>query len=280
CVAESVVRAPVFLFENIKESIEFLNWILPLEDKFKELASQTTRFGKLIDLKATINNSNVYITFEYSTGDAAGQNMVTIATDHICHYIIENTPVKPTKWFLDGNLSGDKKATMLSFLGNRGKKVIAECIIPRRVVQRFLHTDPEMMVEFGMVTQQGAAQSGGIGVQGHYANALAAIYMACGQDAACVSESSIGISTMKLTSDGDLYVSVSLPNLIVGTVGGGTHLPTAKECLELVECYGPGKAKKFAEICAATVLAGEISIVGAFAAGHFARAHSTHRHKL
>ncbi len=279
CVADSVVRAPVFIFEKLSEAVKFVEWVIAENEKFYDLVADTTRHGKLIDIKTTMNNSHVYLTFEYSTGDAAGQNMVTIATDHICRYIIEKTPHKPQKWYLDGNLSGDKKATMLSFLGNRGKKVIAEVVIPRRTVERFLHTTPEEMLEFGQMTIQGAAQSGGIGIQGHYANALAAIYMACGQDVACVSESAVGISTMKITENGDLYCSVSLPNLIVGTVGGGTHLPTSSECLKMLGCKGPGTARKFAEICAATVLSGEISIVAAFAAGHFARAHATHRHK-
>ncbi len=279
CVADSIFRAPCFIFNNLSELSTFMGWLLPRIDSFHDIVAQNTRFGKLVDVKTTISDSTVWLTFEYTTGDAAGQNMVTICTDAICRHIVDQCPVKPRIWFLDGNMSGDKKATMLAFQSNRGKKVLAEVTIPRRVVQRFLHTEPEMMEEFYKVTKRGALQSGGIGVQGHFANALAAVYIACGQDAACVSESAVGMTNLEVRPDGSMYVSCSLPNLTVGTVGGGTHLPTAKECLELIGCAGAGNAKKFAEIVAATVLAGEISIVGAFSAGHFARAHATHRHK-
>lgn len=125
----------------------------------------------------------------------------------------------------------------------------------------------------------GGVQSGSIGVQGHYANGLAAIFIACGQDAACVSEAVMGITRVDVVKNGDLYIAVTLPNLIVGTVGGGTRLPTQSECLALLGCKGEGMAKKFAEICAATVLAGEISIMGALAAGQFAQAHQKYGRK-
>jgi hydroxymethylglutaryl-CoA reductase (NADPH) len=138
---------------------------------------------------------------------------------------------------------------------------------------KFLHTTPEMMMEYWKMSFVGGVQSGSIGVQGHYANGLAAIFIACGQDAACVSEASMGITRVDITKNGDLYICVTLPNLIVGTVGGGTKLPTQSECLALLGCKGEGTARKFAEICAATVLAGEISIMGAMAAGQFAQAH-------
>ena len=130
------------------------------------------------------------------------------------------------------------------------------------------------MLQYGHVAVLGGTQSGSIGVQGHYANALAALFIACGQDAACVSEAATGLTDMDITGPGDLYASVTLPNVIVGTIGGGTHLPTAHECLAMLGCTGPGTARKFAELCAATILAGEISIMGALAAGEFASAHA------
>ncbi len=279
CMADSITRAPAFVFTNMREAMDFTNWLIPQFEKFHEIVSKTTRFGKLLDIQVTLNSATVYLIFEYSTGDAAGQNMVTISTDAICQWIIQQCPLAPKHWFLDGNMSSDKKATILSFQKNRGKKVNAEVIVPRRVIERFLHTTPEKMQAFYNTSVKGALQSGGLGVQAHFANALAALYIACGQDAACVGESAIGMSSMDILDDGSMSLSISLPSLPVGTVGGGTHLPTAKECLGLLDCVGAGKSRKFAEICAATVLAGEISITGAFAAGHFAMAHSVHRHK-
>jgi hydroxymethylglutaryl-CoA reductase (NADPH) len=224
-------------------------------------------------MKVTVNGNQVYLNFEYTTGDASGQNMVTIATDEICRYIMKKFSIKPRFYFIESNMSGDKKATALSYLYVRGKKVTAEVIIPRDIFIKFLHTNPEMMMEYWKMSFVGGVQSGSIGVQGHFANGLAALFIACGQDAACVSEAATGITIVDVTSKGDLYISVTLPNLIVGTIGGGTGLPTQKECLKLMGCSGKKTAKKFAEICTATILAGEISIMGALAAGHFSQAH-------
>ena len=154
---------------------------------------------------------------------------------------------------------------------------MAEVTLPRKLVQRGLHTTPERMAEYWRMSFVGGAQSGSIGVSGHIANGLAALFLACGQDVACVSEASVGVTRLELTEAGDLYCGLTLPNLIVGTVGGGTRLPTQRECLRILHCEGsePGKemAAKFAEIGAAVALAGEISIVGAICAGQFSRAH-------
>lgn len=279
CLLERVTRAPGFAFNDLIEATQFIVWAVGQFDKFQEIAKTTTSHGNLDDFKITVDGNQVYINFEYTTGDAAGQNMVTIATEAVCKYIIEHSPIKPRFFFIESNMSGDKKATAISYLFVRGKKVSAEITIPRVIFMKFLHTTPEMMMEYWKMSFVGGVQSGSIGVQGHYANGLAAIFIACGQDAACVSEAAMGITRVDVTNTGDLYISVTLPNLIVGTVGGGTRLPTQSECLELLGCKGDGTAKKFAEICAATVLAGEISIMGALAAGQFASAHEAYGRK-
>ncbi len=279
CLLERVSRAPGFAFNDLIEVGKFIVWVVDQFDKFKKVAKTTTSHGSLEDMKITVDGNQVYINFEYTTGDAAGQNMVTIATEAVCKHIINNSPVKPRFYFIESNMSGDKKATAISYLFVRGKKVSAEIIIPRKIFMKFLHTTPEMMMEYWKMSFVGGVQSGSIGVQGHYANGLAAIFIACGQDAACVSEAAMGITRVDVTKKGDLYISVTLPNLIVGTVGGGTKLPTQSECLGLLGCKREGTAKKFAEICAATVLAGEISIMGAMSAGQFAQAHFTYARK-
>ncbi|MGR8942291.1 MAG: hydroxymethylglutaryl-CoA reductase, partial [Gammaproteobacteria bacterium] len=279
CLNESVSRAPCFLFETIIETGLFLNWAVNHVEDFKRVAGATTSHGELMDVNITWNSDCCFLTLEYLTGDAAGQNMVTVATDAVCHWIVENSPVTPRTWYLEGNMSGDKKASMLSFLGVRGKKVVTEIAIPESIVKKHLHSTPEVMAEYCRISTSGGIQSGSIGVQGHYANALAALFVACGQDVACVSEASVGITQMRVDVQNRLHVSVSLPNIIVGTVGGGTRFPTSRECLEMMGCYGEGKARKFAEIVAATALAGEISIIAALAAGHFGSAHAKYRHK-
>ena len=151
----------------------------------------------------------------------------------------------------------------------------AEVEISREVVASVLKTTPEHLISFWEVSTLGAIQSGAVGAQGHYANGLAALFIATGQDAACVSEASVGITRFEKTKEDNLYASVTLPNLIVGSIGGGTALPTQKECLELMGCFGAGKARKFAEVCAAVILAGELSIASALAEGHFASAHQS-----
>lgn len=274
CLTEGVQRSPVFRFRSIAELGAFISWALIQQERMPEIVAQHSRFAQLQDMKSTIEGNQLILTFEFTTGDAAGQNMVTLCTDAICKYLVEHAPVKPDFWFLEGNYSGDKKATALSFTNVRGKKVAAEVHLPRQIVERILRTTPEAMADYWQASTVGVIQSGAIGAQGHVANGLCALFIATGQDAACVAEAAVGITRMQVLPDGSgLYCSVTLPNLIVGTVGGGTGLPTQRECLKMLDCVGVGKARKFAEICAAVALAGEISIAAALSAGHFSQAH-------
>lgn len=273
CLVEAVQRSPVFKFNNIAELGTFLIWMLPQIETFQKITEETSRYAKLLEVRPNIEGNNLFITFEYQTGDASGQNMVTICTDEICRFIIANTPVQPVFWFIEGNYSGDKKATALSFTTVRGKKVTAEVELPKEIVEKVLKTTPKMMADYWQTSTVGIIQSGAIGAQGHFANGIAALFLATGQDVACVSEAAVGITRMEVTAAGNLYACATLPNLILGTVGGGTALPTQRECLELMDCYGPGKARKLAEICGALILSGELSIAAALSAGHFSSAH-------
>ena len=273
CLSESVHRAPLFRFHDIADLGTFVVWMLSQGEKMKEIVAATTRHGRLEDYATNIEGNQLIVTFSYHTGDASGQNMVTICTDAICQWLVANAPIAPKEWFIEGNFSGDKKATAMSFMHVRGKKVSAEIEIPKSIVDSVLKTTPERMAQYWQSSTIGTIQTGSIGAQGHYANGLAALFIATGQDAACVSEASVGITRMECTKEGDLYAAVTLPNLIVGTVGGGTSLPTQRECLTMMDCYGAGKARKFAEICAAVVLSGELSIAAALSAGHFTSAH-------
>jgi hydroxymethylglutaryl-CoA reductase (NADPH) len=279
CTTESVSRAPCFVFESMHDAALFLAWVVPKYDSLQETVAKTSRHCRLIDVRTVLFGKELFLVFEYTTGDASGQNMVTLATDAICRKLVEGAPVRPSRWYVEGNMSGDKKATMLSFVHARGKKVVAEVVIPRALAVDVLHAEPAEMVSYWKTSFLGGVQSGSIGVQGHVANALTAMFIACGQDVACVSEASVGVTHMDITPDGDLYSSLMLPNLIVGTVGGGTHLPVARECLEMMDCYGEGRARKFSEICCAVALGGEISISAAMAGGRFAHAHAKYGRK-
>ncbi|MFT5822510.1 MAG: hydroxymethylglutaryl-CoA reductase (NADPH) [Crocinitomix sp.] len=273
CLMEGVQRCPVFKFNELLEIGQFVVWLMEQTDEFKKITNATSNYAELIDMEMNIEGNQVIVTFEFSTGDAAGQNMVTICTNEICKYIIEHTPISPKAWYIESNFSGDKKATSISYTSVRGKNVTAEIKLPEEIVNNVLKTTPAKMYDYWRTSFMGAVKCGAMGAQGHFSNGLAALFIACGQDAACVSEASVGITRMEIMEDGSLYCAVTMPNLIVGTVGGGTSLPTQRECLELMECYGVGNAKKFAEICAGVCLSGEISIIAAMSAGHFASAH-------
>ncbi|HLZ61071.1 MAG TPA: hydroxymethylglutaryl-CoA reductase [Ktedonosporobacter sp.] len=270
---EGVGRAPGFAFRSLEECRCFLAWTRTQWETLQYEASQTTRYGKLIDMRATIEGNHLYLHFDFATADAAGQNMVTIASEAICAYLLQHSPIKPQYSFLEANFSGDKKASAQSLQRVRGKRVSAEVQIPAELVRERLHTSPQRMADFWRMGTMGAVLSGTIGAQGHFANGLAALYIACGQDAACVAESAVGVTRLEVTSDGSLYAAVTLPNLIVGTVGGGTGLPGQHACLDILKLAGAGKARALAEVCAGLCLAGEISLVAAICAGHFARAH-------
>lgn len=270
---EGISRAPGFAFANARQAGLFVAWVLNQFDEFRVVAESTTRYGKLVDMKLAVEGNHVYLNFEFTTGDAAGQNMVTIAVDAICACIQAQSPIKPSYYFLEANLSGDKKASAQSFVQVRGRKVTTEVVLSAQLTEKWLRATPLQMADYWRMSAIGSVLGGSIGLQGHYANGLAALYLACGQDVACVAESAVGVTRAELTSEGDLYISVTLPNLIVGTVGGGTALPSQKGCLEIMGLRGEGKAAALAEVCAAVCLAGEISIMGAFCAGDFARAH-------
>lgn len=270
---EGVSRTPGFAFSSLVSAGLFAVWCMERRDQLSKVAAQTTGHGELSDIGVAIEGNHVYLLLGYSTGDASGQNMATIATQAVCNHITANAPVKPEYSFVEANFSGDKKATAFAFATVRGKKVSAEANVPKELLQRRMQTTPAEMERYWKLSAIGAVQSGSIGIQGHFANALAALYIACGQDPACVAESAVGVTRMEVNEHGDLYASVTLPSVMVGTVGGGTSLPTQRACLEILGLAGAGKARALAEVCAALALAGEISLTSAICAGQFARAH-------
>ncbi len=270
---EGVRRAPGFAFADLHQVAQFVTWVREQFPELRRIAAGSSRFGRLEQMHVDVEGNHVYLGFEFTVGDAAGQNMVTIATQAACDYILANSPVSPRHFFIEANLSGDKKASALSFRSVRGKKVTAEVELPAELVAERLHTSSEHMVEYWRMSAIGGVLSGSIGVQGHYANGLAALYLACGQDVACVAESAVGVTRFELTADQGLYAAVTLPSLTVGTVGGGTGLPSQHACLDIMNLAGAGHARAFAEVTAGLLLAGELSIIGALAAGHFTGAH-------
>lgn len=272
-VEEAVSRTPVFAFDRLADAKMFADFIDTHSDSLNFVVARVTSHGQLLSVRPIIEGNHVHVDLRYRTEDASGQNMVTFASEAICKVFLENTPVQPRHWFLEGNLSGDKKATARTLSGVRGKRVVADVRIPRELVCQKLHTTPDHMVDYWYASAIGGVMSGSTGIHGHYANGLAALYLACGQDIACVAESATGITRLERMAEGDLYASVTLPNIMVGTVGGGTGLPSAKACLDILGLAGTGNSTALAEIAAALVLAGELSIIAAFCSGDFATAH-------
>ncbi len=272
-LAEGVQRAPGFALASIADASAFVAWVNLHFARLKAAADSTTSHGRLAAIAPHQEADTVYLVCSFTTGEAAGQNMATFATDALCSAILAECPVKPRHWFLEANFSGDKKATAQALLGVRGRKVTAAIELADEDIRRHLHTSAARMQDYWRMSVLGGVMSGAIGVQGHYANGLAALYLATGQDVACVAESAVGVTRMELRESGRLFVSVTLPSVMVGAVGGGTRLPSQSAGLNILGLNGPGRVRALAEICAALCLAGELSIVGALCAGEFAAAH-------
>ncbi|MDD2867059.1 3-hydroxy-3-methylglutaryl-CoA reductase [Neomegalonema sp.] len=272
-LGEGVLRSPGFIFADILEAGVFVDWVAREAEALKAAAEATTRHGELLSLEPMLDSDCVFLLCRYATGDAAGQNMATIATQALCDHILEHTPVKPLHAFVEANFSGDKKASHLGLLAGRGRKVTASVTLPDEIIRRHLRAEPEAMLAYGRMANLGALLSGQIGAQAHYANGLAAFYIATGQDAACVAESAVGFTRME-PREGGLFFSATLPNILVGSVGGGTGLPTQAAALRILGLQGEGKAAALAEVTAALCLCGEISIIAAISAGEFTRAHA------
>jgi hydroxymethylglutaryl-CoA reductase (NADPH) len=265
-------RAPVFIFESAREARDFGKWLDDNLDEIRARAEATTRVGKLLYIDTYLANKFAFCRFNFATGDAAGQNMVGRATFAACSWILEhNDTIR--RFFLESNFATDKKASQVNMMRTRGKRVTAECVIKRDVLQQHMRVDPEQLAYHWGVAGIGTFLSGANNNGLHSPNAITAMFIATGQDVANVAESSAGIVYCEVTPDGNLYLSITIPSLIVATYGGGTGLATQRECLEALECYGRDKARKFAEIVAATVLAGEVSLASAISSHDWVSSH-------
>jgi hydroxymethylglutaryl-CoA reductase (NADPH) len=269
-------RAPVFVFADAREARDFVYWVNENESKIREEAEATSSVARLQYIDPYLSNKFTYLRFNYSTGDAAGQNMVGRATFAACSWIIDHYKQGAIKnFYLESNLATDKKASQINVMHSRGKRVIAEAILKRDVLEQHMRVEPESLNYHANVSNIGAFLSGANNNGAHSPNAITAMFIATGQDVANVSESSAGILYTEMTPDGDLYISLTIPSLIVATYGGGTGLPSQKECLEIMDCYGKNKVNKLAEIIGAVALAGEISLGSAISSSDWVSSHET-----
>lgn len=271
-----VTRAPLFVFPSGDLARDAACWVGDNAKAVRAAAEATTRHGRLLRVEPILLGRRLILKFVYATGDAAGQNMVTVATEAACQSLRHAPAFASVEFYsLESNASLDKKLAGLGLATHRGRRVDAEVVVPRADVISLLRATPDAIARMAREGAYACAASGTVGAQAQFANVLAAIFIATGQDAACVVECGTGLTVMETTRAGDLYASVTIPNLLVGTVGGGTRLDTQRECLSLLGCAGPGRVKKFAEIVGAAVLAGEISLVAALASDSFGQAHAS-----
>ena len=271
-VKHSMQRAPVFLFDNALEAREFGKWLNENIDSIRGVVATSSDTAKLIEIEQYIVANMMYTRFCYTTGDAAGQNMTGKATLYACEWIRANHPLKP-RYLLSGNMETDKKHSMMNMIQTRGKRVIAEFVLKRDVAKELLRIETEWLYRFRQIASIGTMQAGAAYGGAHSANGITAMFIATGQDVANVTESHAGLLYGEMLDNGDFYWSVTLPAVICATYGGGTALPAQRECLEMMDCYGHGKADKLAEIIAAVVLAGDVSLSSAILAHEWVSSH-------
>lgn len=268
-----ITRGPVFKVRSLAKAREFISWLSKNKRKLVGIAEKTSEYLKLVDFKTSMVGKSVFVRFRFNTYEAMGMNMATIATQAIVDFIESKLDVSCVS--ITGNFCVDKKPSQLNFILGRGKRVWSEVFLSAAVIRGILKTSVDELVDvFYRKTLVGSVISGSLGFNAHFANVIAALYLATGQDIAHVVHGSTGIVTAEKERKG-ARISVFLPSLILGTVGGGTHLPHQQTALQILG-LGKGKkgeAKALAEIVGGVTLAGEISLGSSLAEGSLARAH-------
>lgn len=283
---DAMTRGPVIDFPTAAQAALAKRWIDSTDGaaSIKAAFDSTSRFARLASLRTALAGRTMFIRFATSTGDAMGMNMISKGVERALEMISRDHFPEMKVLALSGNYCTDKKPAAINWIEGRGKSVVAESVIPAKVVTSVLKTSVTALVDLNTKKNLiGSAMAGSIGgFNAHAANILTAIYLATGQDPAQNVESSNCMTLMECTSDGDLRISVSMPSIEVGTVGGGTILDPQRSMLELLGIAGahpttPGaNAQRLAGIIAASVMAGELSLMAALAAGHLIKAHMAH----
>ena len=271
-VDDCMQRAPVFVFDSAREARDFKGWVDAHLPEIATAAEATTSVGKLDYIDTYLAAKFAFLRFNFTTGDAAGQNMVGRATFAACSWILEQVDTI-RRFYLESNFATDKKASQVNIMRTRGKRVVAEATIPRHVLASIMRVEPEALFLHAGISNVGSFLAGVNNNGLHSPNGITAMFIATGQDVANVAESSAGVIYVDLLPDRSLYMSITIPSLIVASYGGGTGLATQRECLELLGCYGKGKVHKLAEIIAGVVLAGEISLASAISSLDWVSSH-------
>lgn len=264
-----VTRGPVFATGSLNKSQELHSWLKSHEAQLKEMAASTSSHLQLRKMMIKSLPSHVFVRFHYDTQEAMGMNMVTIATQKIVELIEAETGIACLT--VAGNFDIDKKPAWLNVIGCRGREAWAEAVITKKVLEQVLKTTATAIFDTWLgKCMLGSYMSGSMGFNCHFANVVAALYAATGQDLAHVVEGSTGITVARANDDGSLYISVYLPAIMVGTVGGGTKLKTQTEARSIMKVHS---ADELAEVVAGAVLAGELSLLASLSVGSLAGSH-------
>jgi len=268
---------PLFAFSELEQAVELARALPALFPQLAEAAAATTAHGRLVRVEPRVIGREVLVTCVFSTGDASGMNMVGRATHAVCELLVER--FRPRRWLLMSGAEAEKRAAGALLAGGKGKSVVATARLAPAIVRSVLGVEAALMVECWRASTRAQAEAASLGINVQAANALAAVFIALGQDVANVVNAATAVFALDASADGGLELQVHLPSLTVATVGGGTGIGTAPECLDILGCRGDGHARKLAEILAATVLAGELSLSAAVAAGQHAEAHDRYGRK-
>jgi len=275
-VHQKMLRTPMFTFNKMAEAVAFDHWIIEHFDEIKEVTKKHSNHADLLEISCIIIGKIAHLKFIYNTSDASGQNMTTSCTWNACLWIDDQfeqqTGIEISHFVIDGNGASDKKVSYYAMQNGRGTHVISECFLSNEIIEKTLRTNADDMFRSFNHSAAISRLDGMMGYNINVANAIAGIFASTGQDLASIHESSTGILQMEQTPEG-LYLSLTLPNLVVGTVGGGTHLPVATAILNLMQCKGGGKVQRFAKLIAGFSLCIEISTLAAIVSGQFARSH-------
>lgn len=274
-------RSPMFYLDSNADAQILASWIDSNKKGIKQTAEGYSNHAKLIATHIEIAGNTITTDFIYETGDASGQNMTTTCTWHALLFIAKEFALEypniSLDYIIEGNGSSDKKVSRYNIENGRGIHVTASCEMPRQVIQEVLRTTPEKILKFYKPSKILADKKGMVSFNVNVANAIAAIFVATGQDLACIHESSTGIIHFEALGDPEqpdgIKLTLTLPNLVIGTVGGGTHVAKQSEALRMINCLGPEKVHRFAKIIAGYALGLEISTYGAIMSGEFAKAH-------
>ncbi len=266
-VDERMTRSILVEASGIEEALRVISSLEKRQDEIRRVTESTSKFAEFIDTHFQIVANMIFIRLEMRTGDASGHNMVTKAAEALLDWLLDE--YDDLKYIsISGNYCTDKKVSAVNGILGRGKNVIAEILVPAKICRRYLKTTPQKIVELHIKKNLiGSIVAGGLRTaNAHFANMLLAFYLATGQDAANLVEGSQGIVHAEVRN-GSLYFSVTLPNIIVGTVGSGKELPFVRENLKIMDCLEdrpPGEnARRLAIIAGAAVLCGELSLLGA-----------------